>query len=249
MNAGMKKGKIHIGTSGWIYEHWIGVFYPKGMPERKRLEFLAQHFDTVEINYSFYKLPAIKTLERWKEVTPRKFTFSVKASRYITHIKRLDNVRDAWLAFLRRAQKLEKKLGPILLQFPPTFKFNKENAGRLERFLALKANRDLKLAFEFRDISWQNQEIFGLFRKNNAAFVSADSPRVHFKETVTADFAYVRMHGGEKMSGLKYSKTELKALADKIKTWSLTGIDSYVYFNNDVGGYSVENARDLVFYM
>lgn len=242
----MKKGEIHIGTSGWIYEHWIGVFYPRGMPEREKLEFFAQHFDTVEINFSFYKLPNVKTFEHWREITPRGFIFSVKASRYITHVKRLKDVRSSWLAFLGRAQKLGNKLGPILLQFPQTFKFSKDNFQRLIKFLTLKKNLDFKLAFEFRDSSWQVQEVFKLLKKHDAAFVLADSPGARFQEIITAPFVYVRMHGGKKMSGSKYPEKELQDLARKIREWSRKGIGSYVYFNNDVRGFAIENARDLI---
>lgn len=244
----MEKGKIYIGTSGWDYGHWTGVFYPEKISGKEKLEFFSRHFDTVEINYSFYRLPAAETFENWKNKTPDGFIFSVKASRYITHIKRLSDVRGAWTGFLDRARKLEKKLGPILLQFPRTFGYNQENFGRLERFLSFKGKGNLKLAFEFRDHSWQNREVFKSLGKNNSAFVLSDSPRAPIGGVITAGFVYVRMHGGKELYGSKYSKKELMGFAEKIRKWSAAGLDSYIYFNNDASGYAVENAKDLAAY-
>lgn len=243
-----KRGRIFIGTSGWAYKHWEDIFFPRGLPERKKLEYLAGHFNTVEVNYSFYRLPQIKTFAEWKERTPPGFVFAVKASRYLTHVKRLKNAESSWQLFLGRAQGLGKKMGPVLLQFPPSFKFKQENFERIKIFLkcAKKAHKKIKLAFEFRDEPWNNDEVLKYFKKNNAAFVMADSPSFRLHETVSANFIYIRMHGGESLYSSKYSRKELKDLARKVKIWSGRGLDVFVYFNNDARGYAIENARELM---
>lgn len=267
----MIKGKLFIGTSGWIYFHWQGVFYPEDLPSKDKLKYFSQHFKTTEINYSFYHLPRPSTYQNWYSQVPADFIFAVKANRFITHIKRLQGVKKAWKQFLDNALFLKEKLGPILFQFPPGFKAISENIERLANFLKLITKNqkpktyNLKFAFEFRHKSWCQEKIYKLLKKYNVAWVIADSPRYPYIETllkfrsgrpakggnrpkaevVTADFVYIRMHGSKVMFSSKYTSEELERLAQKIKKWLKTR-DVYCYFNNDAYGYAIENARELL---
>jgi len=147
----MSIGKIFIGTSGWVYSHWEGIFYPENLPSRDKLKYFSQHFKTAEINYSFYHLPQPSTYQNWYKQTPKDFLFAVKTSRFITHIKRLKGVKKAWKHFLENALSLKEKLGPILFQFPPSFKATEESIKRLKNFLKLiRTNSRLRFALEFR---------------------------------------------------------------------------------------------------
>lgn len=249
----MKKGRLFVGTSGWVYSHWQGIFYPEELPSKDKLKYFSQHFKTAEINYSFYHLPQPATYQKWYSETPADFIFSVKASRFITHIKRLSGVREAWKQFIENALNLKEKLGPILFQFPPSFKVTPQNLQRLENFLKLLnynkytmvKNVSLRYVFEFRHKSWCDKKIYNLLKKYNIAWVIADSPRYPRVDVITADFVYIRMHGSKIMFSSKYTKKELNSLAQKIKKW-LKKTDVYVYFNNDAYGYAIENARELL---
>ena len=169
--------------------------------------------------------------------------FAVKASRFITHIKRLKGVKTAWKTFLENALNLKEKLGPILFQFPPSFKATAENIKRLEDFL--KILRGQASAFEFRHKTWCDKKIYKLLKKYKAAWVIADSPRYPRADVVTTDFVYIRMHGSKVMFSSNYTKKELQDLAQKIKKWLKQGLAIYVYFNNDAYGYAVKNAKTL----
>lgn len=268
--------KIFIGTSGWAYSDWTEIFYPENLPSKDKLKYFSQHFKTAEINYSFYHLPRPSTYQNWYNQVPKDFIFSIKASRFITHVKRLKNAHQAWKAFLENALNLKEKLGPILFQFPPSFKATEENIKRLEEFLGAQWSSSrkaapiahlitmhphnaplrtllqrryssfLRLAFEFRHPTWCDKKVYQLLRKYSAAWVIADSPRYPKAEVVTADFVYIRMHGSQILFGSKYNNKELKDLAQKIKKWLKQKLDVYVYFNNDFHGYAVENARQLI---
>ena len=244
----MSKGKLYIGTSGWVYSHWQKIFYPENLPVKDKLKHFSKHFKTVEINYSFYHLPKPSTYQNWYVQTPKEFIFAIKASRFITHIKRLKNVKDAWRQFLENALNLKEKLGPILFQFPPNFSAAKENFKRLEDFLFVESSfsDSLRLAFEFRHKSWCNEKIYNLLKKYNCAWVIADSPNYPKVEEVTADFVYIRMHGSRVLFGSKYTKKELKDLAQKIKKYIKQGLDIYCYFNNDTKGFAIKNAQELL---
>lgn len=238
------KSELYIGTSGWVYSHWEGIFYPEGLSSKDKLKFFSQHFKTAEINYSFYHLPRPTTYQNWYTLTPDDFLFAVKASRFITHIKRLKGVKSPWEIFIKNALNLKEKLGPILFQFPSSFHADKENVERLENFLEYINKRKMRYAFEFRHQSWFKEEIYKILKKNNSALVIADSPRYPKAEILTADFVYVRMHGSKQMFVSKYTKKELKELADKIRKWQKTR-DVFVYFNNDVHGFAIDNAKEL----
>ena len=246
-----KLGKLYIGTSGWVYGHWEGIFYPNDLPSKDKLKYYSQYFKTAEVNYSFYHLPRPATYQKWYSQTPADFIFAVKASKFITHIKRLKGVKTAWRTFLENALNLKEKLGPILFQFPPSFRVTEDNVRRLENFLKDIRNKIamaelLRIAMEFREKTWCNQKIYNLLKRYNVAWVIADSPRYPRADEVTADFIYIRMHGSQTMFSSKYTKKELSLLAEKIKKWQKQGIDIYCYFNNDLHGYAIENARELL---
>lgn len=247
--------KLYIGTSGWVYEDWVGIFYLADLPSKDKLKYFSQHFKTTEINYSFYHLPRLSTYQNWYNQTPADFVFAVKASRFITHIKRLKGVREAWKTFINNALNLKEKLGPILFQFPPSFKATEENIKRLEEFLINMRRSDppmksdlkkIKIAFEFRHPTWCDDKIYKLLKKYNTAWVMADSPNYPKAEIVTADFVYIRMHGSQVLFASKYTDKELKELSQKIKKWLRQGLDVYIYFNNDFSGYAIENAKELL---
>lgn len=234
--------KILIGTSGWAYPSWRGTFYPEDLPSRRYLEFYASEFPTTEVNYSFYHLPKPETYAKWAAQVPDEFLFSVKASRLITHTKRLKDVADPWEAFASNARSLGSHLGPILLQFPSSFRCER---ARLAAFLKMAGSSGTKLAFEFRHESWFVEAVYRLLTRHSAALCIADSPAYPRRDVLTADFTYLRFHGREQLFASRYSKTELAAEARKIKRYRRDGVEVYVYFNNDALGHAVENVRML----
>ena len=235
----------YIGTSGWHYKHWSGGFYPAGLPPKDWLPYYAGRFNTVEINASFYRLPLETTFANWRQTVPSGFCFAVKASRFITHIRRLKDSREPLNTFIERASNLKESLGPLLFQLPPGLHRDDE---RLIAFLEL-LNRDLRHVFEFRHISWMDEAVFNLLRKYHAGFCIFDMPGLASPFITTSDFAYIRFHGkGDLYSG-SYPESELAGWAEKIKSLP-PGIKTvYVYFNNDAGGFAVDNARTLRSYL
>ncbi len=235
------KGRIHIGTSGWHYQHWKGPFYPEDMSAEEFLSFYSKQFRTVEINNSFYHLPDKKTFKDWAKVVPGDFTFAVKASRYITHMKKLNEPKEALDRFLDHAHGLENRLGPVLFQLPPHWRVNPD---RLRNFLALLPE-GIQSVFEFRDRSWFVDEIYRALKDKEAAFCIYYMKGHASPREVTADFVYVRFHGPDGEYGGKYTKKALHEWADAISGWSDQGKEIYCYFNNDQYGYATENAREL----
>jgi len=234
--------KLFIGTSGWSYTHWAGRFYPSEIPQARWLEYYCHHFATVEINNSFYRLPRETTFQKWRERAPGKFIFAVKASRYITHIKKLNEPVESAELFLTRARFLGDKLGPILFQIPPGLKAKPD---RLEQILRSRPE-DLSYCFEFRHASWFCKEVYDLLRQYNSALCIADSPEFPMVIQRTADFSYFRLHGSTMLYRSQYSSEELKIWAERIKRILDEGADVYVYFDNDAEGYAVMNALELV---
>jgi len=253
--AKSRVSKTYIGTSGWSYD-WDN-FYPQGFSANKRLSYFSRHFLTAEVNYSFYQLPRESTYEKWKKETPEDFIFALKLSRYITHIKRLSEAKDLLKTFLSRAKILGEKLGPILIQLPPNFRINPE---RLQAFLGEAAEikkklkiADLRLAFEFRHLSWfepslDRKEILKILKKHKTAFAFAHSSRHPYPqdEPLTAGFVYFRFHGPGALFASRYGKRKLGLWAEKIEKLLKEGLDVYAYFNNDFNGYAVEDARSLI---
>jgi len=232
--------RFYCGTSGWNYKHWIGALYPKGLASSQWLARYAQEFDTVEINYSFYRLPPRETFEKWRRETPEGFTFAVKASRYLTHMRKLKHPKDPLERLFQSAGGLGEKLGPILYQLPPGWHADLE---RLCRFLA-ELPRDIRHVFEFRDDSWQVRAVFDLLSRYNVGYCIMSAPGLPFHMVTTTDFTYVRMHSGGDETDGNYTEEHLRWWAERCRSFLRVG-DLYVYFNNDYRGYAVHNARRL----
>ncbi|HPX11306.1 MAG TPA: DUF72 domain-containing protein [Syntrophales bacterium] len=235
------RGKFHVGTSGWHYEGWSGPFYPENLPKRAFLSFYAKHFHTVEINNSFYRIPGEDTLKTWAETVPDGFVFAVKASRYITHMKKLKDAKESVSFLLKHIEVLDGKLGPVLFQLPPRWRFD---AGRFRHFLeALPAGH--RYAVELRDRSWQNPAACELMKKHGVAFCIYDLAGYQSPREITADFVYIRLHGPGGAYRGEYGPSALSGWADDIFVWAGQGRDVYCYFDNDEAGYAVQNALSL----
>jgi uncharacterized protein YecE (DUF72 family) len=233
---------VRIGCSGWNYKHWRGTFYEKGLPERRWLERYAEHFDTVEVNATFYRLPTRKAVQAWAEQVPPGFAFAIKASRYLTHIKRLRELPDGIQRLYERIEPIVDRgcLGCVLWQLPETFHRDDERlAGALE---ALPEGRH---AFEFRHESWFCEEVYALLRAAKAALVIGDDPRRPFQTLeLTAPFTFVRFHHGHRGRRGNYSRSELEEWASQIRRWR-RDVDVYAYFNNDWETFAPRNAEML----
>lgn len=235
---------FHIGTSGWHYKHWRGDFYPSRLPAARWFEQYAQVFDTVELNASFYRQPKPAAWDLWRGEAPPGFLFAVKASRYITHIKRLAVERDSLDLLFGGARRLGEHLGPILYQLPPTFRRDPENARRLERFLELLP-AGLTHVFEFRDRSWFSGPTFEVLDAHGAGFCAFHMPGLEAPLRVTGGVLYMRFHGaGQQYSG-DYGEDALRDWAARLATAARDAPDAFVYFNNDIGGHAPRNALRL----
>jgi uncharacterized protein YecE (DUF72 family) len=233
--------KLWIGTSGWHYKHWIGNFYPKGLPSSEMLAHYTLTFDTVELNNTFYKLPARESLISWRDSTPPHFHFAVKGSRFLTHMKKLKNAEEGLRRFLDSVDVLGAKLGPLLFQLPPNLEVDVE---RLQRFLSLLP-RDISSVFEFRNPTWNDKNVFAVLERHNAAYCIYELAGYATPYTMTADFTYVRLHGpGGKYQG-KYDEKTLSSWARRIHSWAEKMKAVYVYFDNDDSGYAPQNALQL----
>lgn len=238
----MATGKLYIGTSGWHYNHWRGNFYDEKTKAADFLDFYCRHFKTVEINNSFYRLPEKKTLAAWHDQTPEGFLFAVKASRFITHMKKLKDAAGHLENFLDRIEPLAEKTGPILFQLPPRWHCN---VVRLEDFLS-KLPDGYRYTFEFRDESWFADPVYEALDKVNVAFCLYHLKGWMTPSQVTADFVYVRLHGpGEQAYEGKYETRDLAGWAGAISTWRRQGKDVYIYFDNDQSGFAPANAMEL----
>jgi len=236
-----KIGSILIGTSGWSYAHWRKIFYPESMPSTRWLSYYVRYFETVEINNSFYNLPEVSTFAKWKADVPESFIFAVKANRFITHMKKLRNVKEALDTFLKRVVVLRRNLGPILFQLPPNLKFD---PSRLDDFLAMLPRRR-RYAVEFRHPSWVNDKALEILSRRKAAFCIHDLLDIACPDYVTCSFAYFRFHGFNEKYGGTYPKRILTQCAQRMVAFVRDGIDVYVYFNNDAFGYAIKDAITL----
>jgi uncharacterized protein YecE (DUF72 family) len=233
--------EVRIGTSGWSYPHWRGTFYPEGLRVKDQFAFYAGRFSTTEINGSFYRLPTEKAVAGWREAAPEGFVFAWKASRFITHTKRLKDPADSIALVFGRMQGLGDRLGPALFQLPPMMKADPE---RLAAFLKLLPN-DRRCVVEFRHPSWYAPEVFELLRARDVALCISDHHDAPAPWERTASFVYVRGHGpGGGYSG-SYSDDELKSWAKRIKAWTREGCDAYAYFDNDIGTAAPGDAERL----
>ena len=230
---------IRIGTSGWNYKHWRGIFYPEKLAQRKWLEFYCEHFDTVEVNSTFYRLPPSSTFEGWKKRTPDGFLWAVKVPRKITHIHKLKDVGDLVLEFLGNARFLSEKLGPVLFQLPPGLKLD---IALMQDFLVHLRNVKLPV-IEVRNKSWLVDNFFQLLKEFGVALcISHSGGRFPYVPEITSSFTYIRFHGPGKLYSSDYSDDELNRWAHQIIEWN---VSAFVYFNNDFDGFAVKNALTL----
>jgi uncharacterized protein YecE (DUF72 family) len=230
---------VRIGCSGWNYDHWRERVYPKGLPQSRWLDHYATLFDTVEVNATFYRLPRREAVARWVEQTPPEFVFAVKASRYLTHLRRLTDLGGGIERFYERIEPLKAspKLGPVLWQLPANFHRDEERLA--EALDALPGGRH---CFEFRHESWFAPEVYELLRAHDVALVIGDDPRRPFQtHELTADWTYVRFHRGRRGRNGNYSQTELEEWRNRIAAWR-SRVEVFAYFNNDWEGYAVRNA-------
>jgi uncharacterized protein YecE (DUF72 family) len=232
--------RVRIGTSGWVYNHWRGLFYPDDLRQADWFKHYARVFDTVEINNSFYRLPSAAAFAAWREQAPPGYLYAVKASRFLTHMKKLRDPEEPLKRFFERVQHLGSTLGPILYQLPPRWQVN---LPRLEAFLAALPP-GYRHVVEFRDPSWLIDEVFRLMEQYGVAHCIHDMRPLSIPPRVTAAPVYIRLHGDPAHGG-DYQIAALETWAGRITAWHSQGLEVLVYFNNDIGGYALEDAQTL----
>ncbi len=237
----MRTDQIFIGTSGWEYKEWAGDFYRSVKP-KDHFSFYTGQFRTVEINATFYRLPNLAAVHGWREKAPEGFVFAVKGSRFITHIKRLNNLQDSVNKFFRRIRPLGIKTGPFLWQLPPNFQ---KDLPRLAKFLR-RLPKDFSHAFEFRHRSWLDAETTSLLRDFNSALVWVSSMKMPEDFSTTADFAYIRFHGLAGGARHDYTADELLPWANRIKEQAAASRRVFAFFNNDLNVRAPKNAKLLL---
>ena len=234
-------GEIRIGTSGWNYKHWKGPFYPERMPDSRLLEHYVKFFDTVELNATFYRLPAEKNVERWRDSVPPGFLFSVKGSRYITHVKRLKEAGGFVKTFVESVRPLGDKLGPILFQLHPGLNLD---LGRFESFLG-SLPPGFRYVFEFRNPAWHIHEVYRILSEKGMGFCIYDFGGRLSPAEVTSDMVYIRLHGPLFPYMGRYGDEFIREWAAKMVSWSKEGLDVFCYFDNDERGYAANDALRL----
>jgi uncharacterized protein YecE (DUF72 family) len=238
---------VLIGTSGWSYDHWVGILYPKSATSLARLDAYAQHFRTVEVNNTFYRWPRDEVFSTWRERSPAGFVFSAKASRGLTQFRKL-NDPGPWLERMEAGlSRLGEKRGVTLFQLPPHFPINLD---RLDAFLSVVPSGE-RAAVEFRHPSWDVEETFSVLERHGAAYCVMSGANLPCVLRATAGFVFIRLHGpdNQRMYAGSYSEEDLGWWADRIGEWRSQGRDVYAYFNNDGHGHAVRNAlrlRELV---
>ena len=233
-------GTVLVGTSGFVYAHWKGILYPRDLPPRLWLARYAREFDTVELNNTFYRLPGPHAVDRWRAGTPPGFVFAAKGSRFMTHMKRLRDPGAGLARYFEPVARLREKLAVVLWQLPPRWR---ADLPRLEAFLAVLP-RGVRYAFEFRDESWYDEAVCEVLDRHGAAFCEHDLlPRR--PPRLTGAFRYLRFHGHTGKYRGRYGAEALAPFARDLARQARRG-DAYVYFNNDVGGHAIMDARDLV---
>ena len=242
LSLGMRKmARIWIGTSGWSYRDWDGVFFPRDLNPTEHLAYYARHFDIVEVNSTFYRLPSPATVTGWRKAVPDHFIFGCKASRYITHMKKLKDPTPSLSSFFEKIHLLGDQLGPILFQLPPRWHADPK---RLEKFLECLPKPG-RCAFEFRDATWFTPEILDLLAGHNAAFCIYDLSGRCSPLKMTADFIYLRLHGPDSAYQGSYSDDVLATWAMRLLAWRDGGRDAYCFFDNDEKGFAAANAQRL----
>jgi uncharacterized protein YecE (DUF72 family) len=236
-----RPAEIRVGCSGWNYRHWRGIFYPKGLPARCWFAFYAEHFDTVEINNSFYRLPAPETFDKWRRQAPEGFCYAVKANRFITQAKKLLDPDEPLDRMMKAVRHLGDRTGPILYQLPPSLKFNPE---RLEQFLEALP-RDATSVFEFRDRSWYADETYDLLERHGASLCVHDMEGSALEPIAIGPIAYVRFHGGTGKYWGRYPDQLLQRFADWMLGQARDGRPVWAYFNNDIHADAIHDAQAL----
>lgn len=232
---------VWIGTSGWVYKHWQGLFYPSTLPAAQHLPFYATHFPTVEVNFSFYRLPERSVFEAWRRQTPEGFLFAVKGSRYLTHMKKLKEPHEPLSRLIHRVHGLGEKLGPVLWQFPRTWPVHLE---RLQPFLdLLREYPGQRFACEFRHHSWLHPQVYARLAHAGAALCLPVGPGIPLESRLTAPWTCLRFHHGRQSIG--YGAKELHTWATAIQKFLDQGADVYAYFNNDSAGHAIRDAHRL----
>jgi uncharacterized protein YecE (DUF72 family) len=237
---------VRIGTSGWVYPHWRGRFYPKDLPSARWLAYYAERFDTVELNNPFYRQPSLRQFERWRRSVPEGFAYAVKLNRFITHIKRLAVEAETVARSYDTVAGLGPALAAMLVQLPPRSKFDRD---RFDGFMRSVARRRRRHALEPRDASWLTDEALETLRGHRVALCVTDTPRWPSRVAVTADFVYLRFHGPGRLYASPYDDAQLRDWAARIAAWRDAGLDVLAYFNNDERGYAPRDAlrlRDLL---
>ena len=239
--SGPPVADIHVGCSGWVYKHWRGILYPEGLPQKRWFERYAEDFDTVEINASFYRLPLASTFEGWREKAPPGFRYALKVNRFITHMKKLLDCEAEVDRFIALARPLQDKLGPLLYQLPPSLH---RDLPRLDTFLG-RLPGDLMHVVEFRHASWYDEEVLALLDGHNVGFVVHDLRGLVSPRWASGNLAYVRFHGTSGRYHGLYGKEVLAEWADWCRSQRDVGRSVWCYFNNDIHGHALEDARDL----
>lgn len=234
--------RLHVGTSGFVYKHWRRIFYPEDLPANRWLHFFADVYSTCELNTTFYRLPRPDAVDRWREETPPGFLWAAKGSRYITHMKRLLDPKEALEKYWEVVRRLEPKLGPVLWQLPP--QMNKLDVPRLEHFISFLP-RDVRHAFEFRADAWYVDEVADLLDANGMAFCEHDIVKKRVPR-ITGGWRYIRFHGATGKYNGRYGKAALRPHARDLMKWRAQEKDAYVYFNNDLEGHALFDSMDLV---
>jgi uncharacterized protein YecE (DUF72 family) len=236
----MDDGRLHIGTSGWVYRHWRGVFYPEGLRQKDWFAYYSERFDTAEINATFYRLPSQGAVAAWREAAPAGFEFAWKASRYITQAKKLRDVEAPLARVYAPMTALGSKMGPVLFQLPPHLHIDVD---RLRRFLALLPPG--RQAVEFRHASWYADEVFEALTQHDIALVISDHHAAPAPWLRTGSFVYIRGHGPRGDYVGAYSDADISRWVQHIAAWRHEGRDIYAYFDNDIGGAAPSDALRL----
>lgn len=236
--------RYYIGTSGWVYPHWKARFYPDDLPQKRWLQYYAAHFDTVEINNTFYRLPSGDAVAQWRREAPDGFIFAVKMSRFLTHVKRLNNTEEPLERFMEVTSVLRDHLGPVLVQMPESFHRNEVNMERLQTFFRVLPAKP-PFVMEFRHASWFREDVYALMEDYHVSLCVVSDPKRPTDFWVTGKIVYVRFHGPKlKRYRGNYPENELKEWAESIEALA-DGRTSYIYFNNDWYAYAVKNALRL----
>jgi uncharacterized protein YecE (DUF72 family) len=234
---------IYIGTSGYSYPKWRRVLYPEGLPQTKWLAFYAEHFNTVEINATFYRSFSTKTYAKWEVNVPEDFAFTLKGSKTITHVKRLKDVEGDIVNFFAPLEPLMPKVSCILWQFPPSFKYEAASKKKLEKFFKALP-RVCRHACEMRHASWADESVYELFKTYSIGWVTGDAAPFLTQPRTTTDFSYIRLHGPEQLYASSYTDEQLKAWAEHIMQYAKLG-DVYCYFNNTMVGAALQNIATI----